>query len=197
VERRRVAGGSVGGGEVIPAPRATRARVGAAAAAVGGAGGVATWLALAADGEALRSANGLTGGLGVLVLACGFIPRLAFAIPLGLAILGTEYALLLAFEGDALDTRAPFVAAALFAVAELAYFSLELRGAVADEPGTYVRRVGFVAVLVVAVVAVGLGILALAETAGRSGTFLELLGAVAAVGALALLARAAGEPEET
>jgi hypothetical protein len=121
----------------------------------------------------------------------GLVPRLAFAIPLAVAFLGLEYALLLVYEGSALDTRAAFVAAALFAIAELAYFSLELRDAVADEPGTYLRRVSLVAALSVTVVAVGLGILALAEATGRGGAFLQLLGAVAAVGALALLARAA------
>lgn len=135
--------------------------------------------------------NGATGGLAVLLLLAGLLPRLTFAIPLGIAVLGLEYALLLVFESDALDTRAPFVAAALFAVAELAYFSLELRDAVADEPGTYLRRAGLVAALSIAVVAVGLGILALAETAGRGGALVQLVGAVAAVGALALLARAA------
>jgi hypothetical protein len=121
----------------------------------------------------------------------GLLPRLSFAIPLGLAFLGLEYALLLLFAGDALDTRAPFVAAALFAIAELAYFALELRGAVADEPGTYLRRAGLVAGLSIAAVAVGVGILALAEAAGRGGALIQLLGAAAAVGALALLARAA------
>jgi hypothetical protein len=134
---------------------------------------------------------GVTGGLGVLLLAAGLLPRLTFAIPLAIAFLGFGYALLLLFESDPLDTRAPFVAAALFAVAELAYFALELRDAVADEPGTYLRRVALVAVLSVAVAAIGIGILSLAEASGRSGALLQLVGAAAAVGALALLARAA------
>jgi hypothetical protein len=138
--------------------------------------------------------------LAVLLLVAGLLPRLTFAIPLAIALLGFEYALLLLFEGDALDTRAPFVAAALFAVAELAYFAVELRSAVADEPGTYLRRVGFVATLSLAVVALGVAILALSEASGRGGTLVQLAGAVAAVGALALLARAAfgaREVEET
>ena len=138
-----------------------------------------------------RTAIGSTGGLAVLLLVGGLLPRLSFAIPLGIAFLGFAYALLLLVEENALDTRAPFVAAALFAVAELAYFSLELRDAVADEPGTYLRRVGLVAVLSVAVIALGVAILALAESSGRGGALVQLLGALAAVGALALIARAA------
>jgi hypothetical protein len=192
VERRRLAGRGAGGGEIVPASRAARARLGTAAAAVGGAGAVAAWLALAAEEGAARSANGLTGGLAVLLLVAGLLPRLTFAIPLAIAFLGFEYALLLLFDDSALDTRAPFVAAALFAVAELAYFALELRHAVADEPGTYLRRVALIATLSLAVVAVGLVILALAEASGRGGgALVQLVGAVAAVGALALLARAA------
>jgi hypothetical protein len=191
VERRHVARRGPGGGEIVPASRAARARLGAAAAAVGGAGAVAAWLALAAEEGAARTANGLTGGLAVLLLAAGLLPRLTFAIPLAIAFLGFEYALLLLFEDSTLDTRAPFVAAALYAVAELAYFALELRDAVSDEPGTYLRRIGFVATLSLVVVAVGLVILALAEASGRGGALVQLAGAIAAVGALALLARAA------
>jgi hypothetical protein len=146
---------------------------------------------LAAEEGAERSANAATGGLAVLLLVAGLLPRLSFAIPLAIAFLGFQYALLLLFGGDALDTRAPFVAAALFAIAELAYFALELRDAVADEPGTYLRRASLVAGLSIAVVAVGVAILALAEATGRGGVLLQLLGAAAAVGALALLARAA------
>jgi uncharacterized membrane protein YecN with MAPEG domain len=139
----------------------------------------------------------VTGGLAVLLLVAGLLPRLSFAVPLAVAFLGFEYALLLLFEGDALDTRAPFVAAALFAIAELAYFALELRDAVADEPGTYLRRASLVAGLTIAVVAVGVAILALAETTGRGGVLVQLLGAVAAVGALALLAWAASGSRRT
>ena len=164
---------------------------------MGGAGAVAAWLALAAEEGAERSVIGATGGLAVLLLIVGLLPRLSFAIPLAVAFLGFEYALLLLFGGDALDTRAPFVAAALFAIAELAYFALELRDAVADEPGTYLRRVSLVAALSLVVVAVGVAILALAETTGRGGVLLQLLGAAAAVGAFALLAWVASARADT
>ncbi|HUH15923.1 MAG TPA: hypothetical protein VML35_08570 [Gaiellaceae bacterium] len=125
------------------------------------------------------------------MLAAGLALRVAVAIPLAVALLGLEYVALLGFEGEALDLRAPFVAAALYAVAELGYWSLELRDAVADEAGTYLRRVALLAGLLLATVALGVGLLALVEAVTARGPALDVLGAAAAVGALALLALAA------
>jgi hypothetical protein len=126
-----------------------------------------------------------------LVLAAGLALRMALAIPVAVAILGTEYVALLGFEGEALDTRAPVVAAALLAVTEFGYWSLELRRPVADEAGTSLRRLGLLAVLLAGVLALGVVLLALVEAVSAGGPAVDLLGAVAAIGALALLALAA------
>jgi hypothetical protein len=126
-----------------------------------------------------------------LLLAAGLALRVAIAIPVAVAILGTEYVALLGFEGEALDTRAPVVGAALLAVAELGYWSLELRRPVADEAGTSLRRLGLLAVLLAGVLALGVVLLALVEAVSTGGPAIDLLGAVAAIGALALLALAA------
>ena len=112
-------------------------------------------------------------------------------LPVAVALLGTEYVSLLAFEGEALDTRAPLVAAALLAVAELGYWSLELRGPVVDEAGTYLRRIALLATLIVGVVGVGAVVLTLVEVVAASGVAVDILGAAAALTALALLALAA------
>ncbi|MBA2296602.1 MAG: hypothetical protein H0W14_01015, partial [Actinobacteria bacterium] len=80
------------------------------------------WLALAADEELLVRANGAAGLTAALLLAAGLALRVALAIPVAVALLGTEYVTLLGFEGEALDARAPLVAAALLAVAELGYW---------------------------------------------------------------------------
>ena len=127
----------------------------------------------------------------MVLLAAGLGLRFAPALPVAVAILGSEYVALLGFEGDALDTRAPVVAAALLAVAELGYWSLELRRPVAAEPGTSLRRLGLLAALLGGVVAVGVVLLVLVESVSAGGPAVDLLGAVAAVGALALLALAA------
>ena len=70
-------------------------------------------------------------------------------------LLGAEYVAILGVEADALDTQAPLVAGALLAVAELAYWSLELRAPVVDEAGTYLRRIALLATLVLGVVGLG------------------------------------------
>jgi hypothetical protein len=127
----------------------------------------------------------------VTALAAGLAFRVALAIPLSVALVGAEYVALLGFEGEALDERAPLVGAALLAVSELAYWSLELRAEVKDEPGTYLRRLALLATLLLAVVGLGIPLLALVETVSTEGAAVDLLGAVAAVGALALVVLAA------
>jgi hypothetical protein len=127
----------------------------------------------------------------VVALTVALVLRFPPAVPLAVALLGAEYVALLGFEGGGIDVRAPLVAAALFAVAELAYWSLELRDAVTAEPGTHLRRVALLAGLSLAVVALGTALLALVEAVSARGPALDVLGAAAAVGAVALLALAA------
>lgn len=135
--------------------------------------------------------NATLAALAALLLAAGLAARIAVAIPVAVALLGAEYVALLEVEGEALDARAPVVAAALLAVAELGYWSLELRGGVDDEPGTYLRRLALLAALLLGVTTFGVVLLAVVEAVQAEGPALDVLGAVAAVGALALLALAA------
>ncbi|MDQ3066897.1 MAG: hypothetical protein M3R12_07090 [Actinomycetota bacterium] len=155
------------------------------------AGGVGAWLALVAEEDILLRANAVAAVAACVLLAGGLAVRFPLAIPVAVALLGAEYVALLGFEGEALDARAPLVAAALFTVAELGYWSLELRARVADEPGTYLRRVALVAGLVLLTLTLGTGMLAFVESVSAGGAAVDLLGAVAAVAALTLLALAA------
>ena len=145
---------------------------------------------IAAD-EHLVRANVVASVVALTVLAAGLVLRLPVTIPVAIAILGAEYVAILGFETDALDTRAPLVAAALLAVAELAYWSLELRGPVVDEAGTYLRRIALLATLIASVVGIGAIMLALVEVVDAGGVAVDILGAVAAFGALGLVALAA------
>jgi len=151
------------------------------------------WLALGSDDPVARWANGLAAAVAGALLAAGLALRQPVAVPAALLALGGGYATLLGLEGGALDERAPVVAAALFLVAELAYWSLELRDAVADEPGAYARRLALVAALGLGALAVGAGLLAVVDAGGGIG--LEVVGAVAAVAALAIVALAARRTE--
>ena len=139
----------------------------------------------------LERANGALAALAVLLLIAGVASRLAVAIPLAVGLLGAEYVTLLGVEGEALDTRAPVVAAALLAVAELGYWSLELRGGVDDELGSYLRRIALLAGMLLGVAMLGTGLLALVAAVQAEGPAVDVLGAVAAIGALTLLALAA------
>jgi hypothetical protein len=144
-----------------------------------------------AEHEYVVNANVAVGVLALVMLAAGLALNVAAVIPVAIALLGAEYVVILGFEADALDTQAPLVAGALLAVAELAYWSLELRASVVDEPGTYLRRIAVLSAIVLGVVATGIGALALVEVVSAGGVAIDVLGAAAAIGALALLAHAA------
>ena len=139
----------------------------------------------------LVRANIVASVVALTVLAAGLALRISVTIPAAIAVLGAEYIAILGFETDMLHTHAPLVAGALLAVAELAYWSLELRGPVVDESGTYLRRIALLATLVLGVVGVGAIMLTLVEVVEAGGIAVDILGAAAALGALALLALAA------
>ena len=151
-------------------------------------GGVAAWLALDAERIGLRSGNATTAVVAVLVLSAGLYWRIPAAVPSAIVVVGIGYAAVLVVQNDALDASAPVLAALLFAAAELAYWSLELRDSVADEPGTYLRRLGLLAGLSLGVIALGQLLLALVDVSERGGIAIEALGVVAAVAALAIVA---------
>ncbi len=132
--------------------------------------------------------NGGGGGIAVALLAGGLWLRRAGAVPVVVALLGLEYASLLALEDLPLDQRAPLYAAGLLAVAELSYWSLELRAAVTDEPGSHWRRAAFLAWLCLLTLVLGAVLLALVDISAGGGLALEAVGALAAAGALAVIA---------
>ena len=126
------------------------------------------------------------------LLAAGLVIRRPIGIPVAIVLLAAPYVAVLGFEVDGLDTRAPLIAALLFSVAELAYWSLELRGTLADEPGTHFRRLALLAALAMGTIAAGTVVLVVAEQVAADGPAFEIAGAAAAVGAIALLALAVG-----
>ena len=150
------------------------------------AGGLGAWLTVLPDGPS-GYGTGIAAGLAVLVLTVGLVLRWASMIPPALVLLGGGYALFLAVEDVPIDLRAAAIAAALLLTAELAYWSLELRADVTDEPGSYWRRVALLALLGVGAMALSGGLLALVDVAGRGGLAIETAGAVAALGALLVL----------
>ena len=130
------------------------------------------------------------GALAMLLLAAGLLLRIPAVVPAAIVLIGLGYSATLAVQDGALDARAPVIAAALFAAAELGYWSLEVRDAVADEPGAYLRRLGLLAGLALGTLALGQLLLALVDVSERGGIAIEAVGVVAAVAALAIVALA-------
>jgi len=155
---------------------------------------IAAWFVMSVEGS-LRSWSALLGAPAVVLLAAGLVLRRPAAIPVSVALLGATYALRLLTQTDTLDGGAPLVGAALFTLAEIAYWSLELRDGVANESGSHLRRIGLLASLALGVVVIGFALLALVEAVGTTGAGIEALGVAAAVAALALLALASRRPK--
>ena len=134
---------------------------------------------------ALLVACGAAVALLALALATGAASLLAWP----LVLLGGAYVLSLA-DGP-VDQWAPVYAGALVATAELAYWSLELRGRAADVEQLTERRAGLIVALAVGATAVGGVVLAATAVQLGSGVGLDAVGVVAAVGAVFVIAAAA------
>ena len=129
------------------------------------------------------------GAAGCVLVVLALPRRWPSLLPLGLATVGGSYGVFLSLRGGAVDAGAPAVAAALFAAAELGFWSLE-GGVVRYAAAATTRRLGWIAA---AAVATGLvASLVLAAASGVSaGAGLEAAGvgaAVLTVAAVAVLA---------
>jgi hypothetical protein len=107
-----------------------------------------------------------------------------------LALLGAGYALALALgpERATVDAAAPLVAGALLVVAELAYWSLELRDPGSWEGALLTRRLAALGALALVSLALGSTVVVATAAELRGGLGLDLVGVAAAVATLAVLA---------
>ena len=108
-----------------------------------------------------------------------------------LATCGSGYAALLAIDEPAIDARAAGVAAALVVIGELVGWTRELATTSVDEPGGAWRRPAWIATVGVGTLFLGWALLAVVDLARVEGLAVEALGALAALGALVLVWRAA------
>jgi hypothetical protein len=192
VARGRVARGRARGGEGIPALRPSRAPLAAALGALAAAAGVAAYAGLRPD--EYGPGFGVLGGVGVAVLALGLALRASDAIPVAVVVLGGAYAGSLFVGPDRLDPAAPLVGGGLVLAAELGYWTLELRPRVDAEPSVLRRRVLLELGAVAASVAAGGALLGIGWASPGGGPGWDVLGVVAAIAALTLVARLAGRP---
>ena len=131
------------------------------------------------------------GGIGVVGFVYGLVRGRTWSVPWAVVFLGVAYTGSLFLPERGVDGEAPLVAAAFLLLAELAYWTLELRTPIDPEPGMLERRTVLVATaglggLLVAAIAV-------AATAVRLGGGLagDLLGIAAAIAVLAVVAHLA------
>lgn len=122
-----------------------------------------------------------------LTLLAAVVNGWAPLVPVAVALAGGAYAGQLALDDAPLDVSAPAIAVGLLLAAELAYWSLDERQRIRGEAGESLRRVVFVAVLGVGAFVTGAVVLALADTVRGGGIALDLVGAAAAIAALATI----------
>lgn len=128
------------------------------------------------------------GAAGCAWLFVGLAFRWSFALAAGIAVLGAEQATRLALASKAVDPWTPVYAIGFLFAAELAWWSIEPRAAAWADPFLTLWRLGSIAL-----VCAGGGLLAAIVVAAagaplQGGVGLELIGVIAAAGAVALLA---------
>jgi hypothetical protein len=165
-------------------PGTTSLRLTTGCAAVGLAALVAV-VSAARPSDTPGAARALVGTGAVLALAAAVAARLPRAVAAGVALLGTEYAFSLAGRGGVVDFGAPVAAAALFLVAELAFWSAETSG-VRTEGAVVGARATRLGVTTVVATAAAVVVVAAATLSGGGNVWLQGTGMVAALGVLAI-----------
>ena len=146
----------------------------------------------------LRASTGVDRGVliavGVpvpVVLLAGLALRWSGALTGTIVLLGAQQAVRLAIGDDVLDEWAPLVAGALLLTAELAWWSIEPRVPAWSQPHLALWRLTSALLMSLLGAGVGAAMLVAAGSSLSGGVPLELLGILAATGAVALLAHVA------
>ncbi len=143
--------------------------------------------ALARGDDTFQTAGLRVAAIAFVVLVAALVLDWPVLVPVAVVGAGGLYGAQLAVDDARLDLAAPAVAAALLLTAELAYWSLEERERIAGEPGETLRRAGFVALLGIGALLVTWLPLVVVDVLRARGIALDVVGAVAAVGALAVI----------
>jgi ABC-type transport system involved in cytochrome c biogenesis permease subunit len=120
----------------------------------------------------------------LLALVAALVLAVPVLVPPALVLLGGLYGVQLAVDEAGLDSGATLVAAGLLLTAELAYWSVEEHERVEADPGESLRRLAFVALLVLGALAVAGLLLGVVDSVRTTGLAVDVLGAVAAGAAL-------------
>ena len=176
----------------MAAPRTRGPRV------VTGVAGVALCAVVAAlplhDLGLARATVAMPGALAVLLAAAGVVRGWETAPPFVAAGLAATYGIAVLVRHGPFERDAPLIAAALLLAVELCAWSIELRSPVGEEAAVLVARGLAVASLAAGALAAS-ALVALTVAAPRAnGVGWAALGAAAAVAAVTVIARLAGDP---
>ncbi len=138
------------------------------------------------DGDRLQQIALGLGLAGISVALVSLVARWATLYGLGLAIVGSAYAVYLALRPGSVDEGAPLVATLLFLASELGYWSLERHDAW-PEPAVLVRRLVLLTAAACGCALVGT-LLLVAISGTEGGIVVEGLGVAAAVLTVAVAA---------
>jgi hypothetical protein len=140
----------------------------------------------AAAGDRVPELVAGVGVAGCALVAIALVLRRPSVLPVGLAAVGAAYAVFLGLRNGSVDAGAPAVAAALFAAAELGFWSLE-RADARSERRFALRRVVALALAALFTALVGSLVLGLTTGVG-GGVALEAVGVAAAALTLSAIA---------
>jgi hypothetical protein len=135
---------------------------------------------------------GAIGLVAFLLLLVSVVAGWPSGIPWALGLLGGEYATALALRSDGMvDAAAPLYGAGLLVLAELAYWSADLRGLGREETQVVLRRLAGLAVLAFLSVLLGAFIVVVTAAPLGGGLLWDAVGVAAAAATLAIVARLA------
>lgn len=130
------------------------------------------------------------GGLGGVLALAALVLGWELLLPWALGVLGAEYAISLFVAGGGRADAAPLVGAGLVLLGELVSWSLALRTRMRTERPVFLLHVWTLVLAVVASLAAGAMLVALAASDVGGGLAWTGIGTAAAVGAVLLVTRA-------
>ena len=132
----------------------------------------------------------IAGAAAAIALLAGIVFRDPVFVVGGLALLAGQYAAYLLAYAEEIDAAAPFYAAALVVLGEIAFAAVEPQ-AVRDDAALLLRRVATVALVAVAAAAVGVVLLVTSAVTAGSAVLLEAVGVAAAIAVVGAAVRLA------
>jgi hypothetical protein len=149
----------------------------------------------ATAGDRLPQVVAGVGAAGLVVTALALVGRWPSLLPWGIVGVGAGYTVFLGLRAGSVDPRAPIVGAALFAAAELCFWSVEPREGTSERQ-VLLRRAAFICASALGTALLGAFLLVL--VAGRNGGVgWEAIGVGAAVLTLAVVAVLAARARDT